>query len=303
VNRNIKIIGGSSQIRNLIEFIKKASKIDVNVLVLGETGVGKELAARMIHIYSARKDKPFIKINCSNINENLLESELFGYKKGAYTGAIIDKPGLLEAANGGTFFLDEIADINLYLQAKFLSFIEDKELRRLGENRTRKIDVRFIFASNKDINKFIKQAKFRDDLYYRISVLSFYIAPLRERKEDIHLLIKSYLKNKSLKQSQYFTIEQTAIDKLMRYSFPGNVRELQNIMERATVLSENRKISEKDIIFYNMENSGKKEKLKSNREIIKKTVEKYQGNKTKAALALGVSRQWIHKVLNESDRK
>lgn len=303
MNRNIKIIGGSSQIRNLIEFIKKASKIDVNVLVLGETGVGKELAARMIHIYSARKDKPFIKINCSNINENLLESELFGYKKGAYTGAIIDKPGLLEAANGGTFFLDEIADINLYLQAKFLSFIEDKELRRLGENRTRKIDVRFIFASNKDINKFIKQAKFRDDLYYRISVLSFYIAPLRERKEDIHLLIKSYLKNKSLKQSQYFTIEQTAIDKLMRYSFPGNVRELQNIMERATVLSENRKISEKDIIFYNMENSGKKEKLKSNREIIKKTVEKYQGNKTKAALALGVSRQWIHKVLNESDRK
>jgi transcriptional regulator with PAS, ATPase and Fis domain len=139
MSEEIKIIGKSPPTKRLVDFIKKASKTDVNILLLGETGVGKELAARWIHLYSSRRDKPFIKINCANLMESLLESELFGYKKGAYTGAITDKPGLLETANGGTFFLDEITDITPYLQAKFLTIIEEKELRRLGENKTRKI--------------------------------------------------------------------------------------------------------------------------------------------------------------------
>jgi len=301
MNRAPKLIGKSSHIKKLLHFIEKAANSDANVLLLGETGVGREVAARKIHSLSVRKKNPFIKVNCANLNENLLESELFGHKKGAYTGAVIDKCGLIEEANSGTFFLDEIADISPYLQAKFLSVIEDKELRRLGENRPRKIHVRFILATNKNLLKLIERSKFRKDLFYRISVLSFYISPLRERKEDIPLFVMSCLKKRSSKQAQHYFIEQKALDKLMRYSFPGNVRELENIIERATVFAKEGRISEKVIVPYSLEYSREKKKLKCDREIIQKAVEKYHGNKTKAARALGISRQWIHKVLKEHD--
>jgi Nif-specific regulatory protein len=277
MNREPKLIGRSPPIQKLRQFINKAAKSNATVLLLGETGVGKEVAARLIHASSARKKSPFIKINCANLSDALIESELFGHKKGAFTGAVIDKPGLIEEANGGTFFFDEIADISPNLQAKFLSILEDKELRRLGENKTRRIDVRFILATNNDIEKLVQKGKFREDLYYRISVLFFHIAPLRKRKEDIPLLVHYYLKKMSLGFSQDFSTEREALAKLMRLEFPGN------------------KISAKS-------KAAKGKNAKFSHEIIVKTVEKYQGNKTSAARALGLSRQWVHKVLKESNR-
>lgn len=217
-------------------------------MFLGETGVGKELAARMIHTFSRRKSQPFVKINCANLNENLLESEIFGYKRGAFTGAFIDKPGLIEESNQGTLFLDEIADIGPYIQAKLLTVIEDREFRRLGENKLRKIDTRFIMATNQDISRLIEKKMFREDLYYRISTLTYFIPPLKERKEDIPLLAKYYLKELSLKHSRNLVITREALNKLMKYSLPGNVRELENILVRATVFSRNSVIDKENII-------------------------------------------------------
>lgn len=293
------IIGKSPAIKNLIAFIKKAAISDSNVLILGETGVGKELAAKAIHCESNRKDKPFIKINCGNLNENLVESELYGHRKGAFTGAFIDRPGLIEAASGGTFFFDEIGDISLSLQAKLLSVIEDKEIRRVGENIFRKIDTRFIFATNKDLFNLVTKGKFRQDLFYRINILTIYIPPLRERKEDIPLLIESILEREKSKNSVDITITNDALDKICEYSFPGNVRELENILKRAYELSAHNTIKEENIIFQMMPKMTtriKKSKYKMNQ--IVDTIIEYDGNKTKAAKELGISRVHLYRLLN-----
>lgn len=242
-----KIIGQSSIIKEKLKFIKKARENDKNVLIWGETGVGKEVVARKIHESSPRRDKPFIPVSCANLPENLVESELFGYRKGAFTDAKEDKPGLIEHANGGTIFFDEISELSLYLQAKFLRVIEHKEIRRLGETRTRKMDARFIFATNKDLKKEVKAERFREDLYYRIKVLSFYIPPLRERKEDIPLLVDEVLKRENKKSRKNKRITQQALNKLIEYDYPGNIRELENIVERAHALSDGNKIKKEDI--------------------------------------------------------
>lgn len=292
-----KIIGKSPHIKKLLEFIKKVANTDKNVLLLGDTGVGKELAARMIHSYSERKKSPFIKVNCSNLNENLLESELFGYRKGAYTGAIFDRPGLIEEADGGTFFLDEIADTNSHLQAKLLNVIEEKELRRLGENYTRKIDIRFILATNKDLSHLMMKGEFRKDLYYRISILTFYIPPLRDRKKDISLLLKEILRKENEKTGLNKKFSQKALDKLLQYHYPGNIRELENIVYRAYVFSNSDEIGEKDVIMDEILLNRRKE-LKANPEQIKKALKKYKGNKSRVAKEIGISRQWLYKIIN-----
>ncbi len=250
------IIGKSVAIKNLLAFINKAAKSDANVLLLGETGVGKELAARAIHNLSLRKKSPFIQINCANLNDSLLESELFGHKKGAFTGAFFDKPGLIEEAEGGTFFLDEIADISAYLQAKLLAVIEKKETRRLGDNKYRHLNVRFICATNSDLLDLIAKDKFRKDLFYRINILSFHIQPLRERKEDIPLLATYFLMQNNKKKYNEKKIKKAAQEILMSYDFPGNIRELENIITRAYVLSSTRHISQEDIIFESHTESG-----------------------------------------------
>jgi len=294
------LIGKSSHIKKLMHFIERAAKSECNVLLLGETGVGKEVAARLIHNNSNRSVNPFVKINCANLSDTLIESELFGHKKGAFTGAIINKPGLIEEANCGTLFLDEIADITTYLQAKLLSTVEDRELRRLGENRTRKINVRFILATNKDLPKLVENGKFRKDLYYRINVLSFLIAPLRERKEDLPFLIDHIVKKKCKKQHRNLTMLQEAYEKISTYSFPGNVRELDNILERAIIFSENSVIEEKNIMFSKVKCSSRsKNKSRYSFEIILNTLVKYQGNKTKAARELGISRVQLYRILNK----
>ena len=303
MSRQRELIGKSPPIQKLRRFIKKAAKSDATVLLLGETGVGKDVVARLIHCSSHRKTGPFVKINCANLSDTMVESELFGCRKGAYTGAAIDKPGLIEDADGGTFFFDEIADISPHLQAKFLSVLEDKELRRLGENKSRKIDVRFILATNKDIEKLVRKGMFRKDLYYRISVLFFNIAPLRRRKEDIPLLVNSYLLKMSLDRSLDLSIEPEAMEKLMSLEFPGNIRELENILERALITSGKHMIRLKDLTSGIRSRPDRGKNSRYNRKLIIKTLEKYKGNKTRTAKALGISRQWVHKVLKESSKK
>lgn len=238
-----KIIGNSKEIISLIEEIKKIANSRSNILLLGETGTGKELIARAIHYNSTRKDKPFVPINCSAIPDNLLESELFGYMKGAFTGATATKRGLFEEAHGGTVFLDEIGDLSLQLQAKLLRVMDDYEIRPLGGVLAKKIDIRFITATNRDIQKAVQEGFFREDLYYRINVVTLRLPPLRERKEDIIPLAHHFLEKYSHEIGKPVTlIDDTASGLLVDYQWPGNIRELQNIIERAVLVTDSNTI-------------------------------------------------------------
>jgi len=293
------IIGKSAAIKGLMSFIEKAAATDSSVLILGETGVGKELAARAIHLGSKRKDRPLIKINCGELNENLAESELFGHKKGAFTGASMDRSGLIEAADGGTFLFDEICDIGPSLQAKLLSVIEDREVRRLGEDYFRRIDTRFMFATNKDIYRLVAKEKFRQDLLYRISVLKTYIPPLRARMVDIPPLIRSIIERESLRRAFEIDITKGALDKLCHHSFPGNVRELENVLLRAFDLSSNGRIQEDDISFDVIPKTSQKiTKSKYSMDTIINILLKCGGNKTKAAKQLGISRVHLYRLMS-----
>jgi len=238
-----KIVGQSKEITSLISEVKKIANSRSNVLLLGETGTGKELIARAVHYNSARKDNPFVPINCSAIPENLLESELFGYVKGAFTGATSSKRGLFEEANSGTVFLDEIGDLSQQLQAKLLRVIDDHEIRPLGGVQSKKVDIRFITATNREILKEVREGLFREDLYYRINVVTITLPPLRERKEDIPILARHFLEKYSHemgKPAKFF--DETALRLLMGYHWPGNVRELQNIIERAVLITDSNTI-------------------------------------------------------------
>lgn len=239
-----KIIGESPEIQELIEDVRKISDSKSNVLLLGETGTGKELFARAIHYNSPRKDKPFIAINCSAIPENLLESELFGYAKGAFTGATSPKRGLLEAADHGTVFLDEIGDLPMSLQAKLLRVLDDHEIRPLGSLQARRVDLRIVAATNRDLGREVKHHRFREDLYYRIAVVTLRLPALRERTGDVRTLALHFLQKCSAEVGkQIATIDDAAMRLLLSYSWPGNIRELQNIIERSVLLAEGKTIS------------------------------------------------------------
>jgi len=229
------IIGESTTIRGLLSLIKKVAPTDSTVLILGESGTGKELVATSIHDNSERRDSPFIKLNCAAIPEQLLESELFGHEKGAFTGAIKFKPGKFDMANGGTIFLDEIGDMPFNLQAKILRILQEQEFYRVGGSRTIKVDVRVIASTNKNIEKMVQEGSFREDLYYRLNVFTLHLPPLRERKEDIPLLVDNFLQNAPKKVE----ISSVALQMLVAFSWPGNIRELQNTIESASVIAEN----------------------------------------------------------------
>jgi len=238
-----KIIGESRVITDLIGEVKKIADARSNVLVLGETGTGKELFARAIHFNGSRRDNPFVPINCSAIPENLLESELFGYVKGAFTGAVNSKRGLFEEADGGTVFLDEIGDLSLSLQAKLLRVIDDHEIRPLGGVQTKKVDIRFITATNKEITGAVREGSFREDLFFRINVMMLRLPPLRERKEDIIILTRHFLDRYAAEIGKNVKfIDDATLKLLTGYYWPGNVRELQNIIERAVLITENNTI-------------------------------------------------------------
>lgn len=229
------IIGESLAIRGLLSLIKKVAPTDSTVLILGESGTGKELVATSIYENSLRKDKSFIKLNCAAIPEELLESELFGHEKGAFTGATNFKPGKFDMANKGTIFLDEIGDMPLNLQAKILRVLQEKEFYRVGGSKTIKIDVRFIASTNKNLEKMIQEGEFREDLYFRLNVFTVHLPPLRERKEDIALLVDYFLQTLPKKVE----ISSLALQLLMGYPWPGNIRELKNTIESAAVIAEN----------------------------------------------------------------
>jgi len=295
----IKIIGDSLAVERKLEFINKAAKSDKNVLIWGETGTGKDLTAKKLHELSDRKNKPFVAINCVNIPEVLFEAELFGYVRGAFTGAVKEKVGLLEIAKDGTIFLDEIGDLSLHLQAKILRIIEEKELRRIGDTIFRKIYARFIFATNKNLHEEVKTGNFRKDLYYRINVVRLYIPPLKERKEDISLLVEHILERENNGRRPKKEVSNQALKKLMAYDYPGNIRELENIIERACVFSERNILSEKDIIFdfdY-WPSSNKNLRITPNQ--LRKTLERCKWNKTKAATEIGKSRRQFYRLLEK----
>lgn len=242
---NTKIKGNSKIIRRIINMIDRVSKFDTNVLLTGESGVGKTMFAEAIHNSSNRKEQPFITINCGAIPENLLESELFGYEKGAFTGAHQDgKAGLIEMAHNGTLFLDEIGDLPLLMQVKLLKVIQDKKVTRVGGVREKNVDFRLVSASNKDLIKLIEENKFREDLYYRLNVLSIHIPPLRDRKEDIFFLITHFLNRFNEKYKVSHTFSNLAINYLESYSWPGNIRELENVVERMVIITDDYIINE-----------------------------------------------------------
>ncbi|MBN1521160.1 MAG: sigma-54-dependent Fis family transcriptional regulator [Candidatus Aureabacteria bacterium] len=229
------IFGKSPQIQKVFHLINLISKHDSTVLITGESGTGKELVAHSIHQNSLRKDKSFVVVNCGAIPEQLLESELFGHKKGSFTGAINDKKGLFEEADGGTIFLDEISTMPLSLQVKILRVLQEKEVRKVGDTKVSIVDVRVIAASNEDLSHLAKTKKFRQDLYYRISVVPIHLPPLREREGDIPILVEHFLQTDE--GSQKFSITPHVMKSLLDYSWPGNVRELENVIERLKVLS------------------------------------------------------------------
>ena len=233
------IIGKSEKILEIFEIIEKVARTDSTVIITGETGTGKELIARAIHKCSPRKDRPFVPINCAAIPEQLLESEFFGYEKGAFTGAMRSRMGRIEFSNQGTLFLDEISSMSLELQAKLLRVIQEQEFERIGGLKTIKVDFRLISATNQDLKEKIKEGTFREDLFYRLNVIPINVPPLRERKSDIPILVNHFLKE--LREHYKTSVKRfsdKAMERLMQYHWPGNVRELKNLVERLSVLKQ-----------------------------------------------------------------
>ena len=292
------IIGESQVIKELIDQVKKISDSKTNILILGETGTGKELFTRAIHFNSSRRNKPFVPINCSAIPDNLLESELFGHVKGAFTGATQSKRGLFEEADSGTVFLDEIADLNPALQAKLLRVIDDHEIRPVGSTQSRKVDIRIIAATNKDLVKAVKEGLCREDLYYRLNVVTLNLPPLREHPEDILLLAKHFLSVYAQEIGKPVRgFHETAVRLLTDYPWPGNVRELQNIIERAVLITDRENIHPEHLPEgmktanpYILEALDKSLSIEN---YTKQFIERYQSSLTEQKLAekLGITRK------------
>jgi transcriptional regulator with PAS, ATPase and Fis domain len=305
------IIGKSKPMLDIFNIISKIALFDTTVLITGATGTGKELIAKAIHYNSPRKDKKLIVINCSAMPGELLESELFGHKKGSFTGASSDKPGLFETASGGTIFLDEIGDMPQALQVKLLRTLQEGEIRRVGENVTRKVDVRIIAATNRDLGADVNEGKFRSDLFYRLNVVPIKIPLLRDRQEDIFPLVTHFLGKYSKKMKKgEITISPEVTKDFLSYEWPGNVRELENTVERALALSGDSHILTKEhfpqfrdkegINTVIKERDSLKQNLKSvEKQIITEALSKTGGKVTKAAKLLKVSRQHIHNKINE----
>jgi transcriptional regulator with PAS, ATPase and Fis domain len=301
------IIGNSPGMRALFEQIELISQAASTILIVGETGTGKELLAKAIHQSSPRRDRKFYAINCAALTENLLESELFGYEKGAFTGALSQKKGIFETAHGGTLFLDEVGEISLAMQAKLLRVLEEQEIQRVGGRETISIDVRIISATNKELKEMVAAGTFRSDLFYRLHVISLAIPPLRERPEDLLLLVDRFLNlfsQKCKKEKPGLTREAAAL--LASYRWPGNVRQLKNVIERAVVLDRDQVIRPDDILLPE-EASLKKmagypqlfhEALDHHRRsIIEEALQKTGGNQTKAAELLGLQRTYLARLI------
>jgi Nif-specific regulatory protein len=304
------LIAKSPVILEKLEIIERVAKTDSSVLILGESGVGKELFAEQIHLKSPRNNKPFIRVNCAALPEGLLESELFGHVKGAFTNAISNRQGRFELADGGTIFLDEIGDFPLALQAKLLRVLQEKKFEKVGSDITITVDVRVLAATNKDIEKQVAEGLFRSDLYYRLNVLPLYIPPLRQRPEDIPALADFFLKNfmnETKKQFEGFSAD--AIDLMLSYSWPGNIRELENCIERACVIGKGKRIMGEELLLKNspievIQETGGDRNLRNalnafKGRFIKKVLEENRWNQTEAARALDIQRTYLSRLIKE----
>jgi len=301
------IVGKSKEMGKTFKLIEKVALSNCSVLLRGESGTGKELVAQAIHCNSSRMEKPIVPVNCAALPEALLESELFGYEKGAFTGASTRKLGKFEGASGGTIFLDEIADMSLPMQAKILRVVKEQSFERIGGTKSVKVDIRLISATNKDLEKAIAKGLFREDLYYRLNVVTIYLPPLHERKEDIPLLVNYFLKrNNRVNGRKIKSISAEALDLLMDYEWPGNVRELENVIERALVLTNNNVILPDDIFLRSWKRTLDSEIISSPRSIsllegektlIQKALKSTHWNQTKAAKLLRIHRNTLRRKI------
>ena len=302
------IVGASAAIQEVCRMVEKVGPSDATALILGESGTGKELFARALHMLSSRKDAPFVAVNCAAIPENLLESELFGYEKGAFTGAVKQTPGKIEYANNGTFFLDEIGDMPVGLQAKILRFLQERIVERIGGRKPIQVDVRIICATHQRLEGLIQEKKFREDLFYRVSEIVVEVPPLRERAGDKILLSKYFLEKYSSDNGRTFRgFTDAALEKIEAYAWPGNVRELENKIKRAVVLAEGNRVEAKDLAL-----DGESEAItldlrlareKVEKQVILRALDIHNHNISNAAETLGVSRPSLYSLMKKLGMK
>ncbi|RLC04736.1 MAG: sigma-54-dependent Fis family transcriptional regulator [Deltaproteobacteria bacterium] len=309
-----KIIGKSTSLQEVLMLVRKVSNTDANILIRGDSGTGKELIARSIHTNSERRNRPFVPVDCASLPENLLESELFGHEKGAFTGAHVTRPGIFEYANGGTLFLDEIGELNITLQSKLLRVLQERQVRRVGGKRLLNVDVRFIAATNQNLENAIQENRFREDLFYRVNVITIPLPSLKKRKDDIPLLANHFLKHFSKgSMNKVNGISKKAMEFMERYHWPGNVRELQNVIERAVSLTDSkmivpedlpeqlRLIKDPDAFVYSIGSTYKKVKKDwvdlFEKKYLSALLNRHNGNISKAALEAQINRKTIHRLL------
>lgn len=299
-----EIIGKSQAIQEVFAMINKVARTDANVLILGENGTGKELIARAIHQRSLRKDNSFVSVDMGAITETLFESELFGHKKGAFTDAREDRPGRFELASGGTLFLDEIGNLSMSLQSKLLSALQSRQVTRVGSNQSVSVDIRLICATNMPLTKMVQEGTFRQDLLYRINTVEVQVPPLSDRVEDIPLLAEHYLNHYAKKyHKSVTTIAPEALDKLKRYAWPGNIRELQHAIERAVIMTDSSSLQETDFLFSRSLTSGPSANTLNLDEVekaaIAKALQMHGGNISKAADELGLTRASLYRRMEK----
>ncbi|HSF30238.1 MAG TPA: sigma-54 dependent transcriptional regulator [Candidatus Tectomicrobia bacterium] len=307
------IIGESGHMQEVLSLVARVAPTPSTVLIRGESGTGKELIAKAIHYNSPRHDRPFLKVNVSALPETLMESELFGHEKGAFTGAMERRIGRFEAADGGTLFLDEIGDLPLALQVKFLRVLQEREIERLGTQRPIAVDIRILAATNQDLERAVRERRFREDLYYRLNVFPIVLPPLRERREDIPLLIEFLLQKFAARLGKPITaISRQAMDVLMKYDYPGNVRELENILERAIILARHEAINVEDLPLHlrepTPEDAGETHTGQASlpevlhateRQLLRRALERHSGVQTRAAAELGISERVLRYKLRK----
>ncbi len=305
------VVGDSKVMEKVLDLVKQVSASDSTVLLTGESGTGKEMLAREIHNHSPRKSGPFVVVDCGALVETLFESELFGHVKGSFTGAHETKHGRFEVANGGTVFLDEISNISLNIQAKLLRAIQEREVTRVGSSKPIKVDVRIIAATNENLSCAVKEGKFREDLFYRLSVVPIHLPPLRQRKEDIPMLVEHFLAkyNKRMKK-QISSINRDILKALLEYDWPGNIRELENTIERAVVLSKADEIKSEDLLYHGISSAssiltlmiGKDKSLEDiEKEYIKAVLQAHHWNKSQTAGILGIDRKTLLAKIKKYD--
>lgn len=303
---NYRIIGNTPEILKVFETIESVKNSESSVLICGETGTGKELIARALHYSCLKKDKPFVAVNCAAIPRELIESELFGYEKGAFTGAVSRRIGRFEEASGGTIFLDEIGELELSLQSKLLRVLQEKEIQRLGNSKRIEVKFRLVSSTNRDLNKEVEAGNFREDLFYRINVVQLNAPPLRERIDDIPLLVSQFLKEFCIRENKVLVVSDEVMRMFQNYQWPGNIRQLKNVIERAVVLAKGNMITHRELpaeflsLRKKVEPASQIKTLKNiEEEAIRNAIQDCDGNKSKAAKLLGISRKAFYKRLKD----